>query len=124
MQFVRDSSPLFVPYSSMLMRCCSLRPRFAILPLPIDLSCAVDADTGDLPGSPALDGKGADMGDGYAALHRELRQPTLLLALVGVVQDNGAGSGAQRAAASALVAFCEVTLRVRGWWGRIIPVPR
>ncbi|CAM9499151.1 unnamed protein product, partial [Ectocarpus sp. 4 AP-2014] len=42
-----------------------------------------------------------------ADLHRGLRRPALLLALVGIVQDNKAGSGAQRAAGSALVAFCD-----------------
>ncbi|CBJ27777.1 hypothetical protein Esi_0084_0095 [Ectocarpus siliculosus] len=42
-----------------------------------------------------------------AELHRGLRRPALLLALVGIVQDNKAGSGAQRAAGSALVAFCD-----------------
>ncbi|CAM9823089.1 unnamed protein product, partial [Ectocarpus fasciculatus] len=42
-----------------------------------------------------------------ADLHRGLRRPALLLALAGIVQDNEAGSGAQRAAGSALVAFCD-----------------
>lgn len=42
-------------------------------------------------------------------LHRGLRQPSLLLALTEVVPDNSLGSDAQRAAASALVAFCDVS---------------
>ncbi|CAM9301435.1 unnamed protein product, partial [Ectocarpus sp. 12 AP-2014] len=46
-----------------------------------------------------------DMANGD--LHRGLRRPALLLALLGIVQDNKAGSGAQRAAGSALVAFCD-----------------
>ncbi|CAM9519524.1 unnamed protein product, partial [Hapterophycus canaliculatus] len=40
-------------------------------------------------------------------LHRGLRRPSLLLILAEIVQDNGAGSAAQRAAASALLAFCD-----------------
>eukprot|EP00903_Cladosiphon_okamuranus_P017702 g16301.t1 len=40
-----------------------------------------------------------------ALLHRGLRQPSLMLALLGVVQDNDTGSEAQRAAGSALVSF-------------------
>lgn len=52
----------------------------------------------------------SDLGGSYASLHRGLRQPALLLALIEVTEDNGAGSGAQRAAASALVAFCEARL--------------
>ncbi len=53
-----------------------------------------------------------DLGDAESAdLHRGLRQPALLLALAKAVQDNDAGSAAQRAAGSALVAFCDV----RNW---------
>lgn len=47
-------------------------------------------------------------------LHRGLRQPSLLLALLGVVRDNHTGSAAQRAAGSALVAFCDVRESVDG----------
>ncbi|CAN0215307.1 unnamed protein product [Pylaiella littoralis] len=44
-----------------------------------------------------------------ADLHRGLRQPALLLALADAVRDNRAGSAAQRAAGSALVAFCDTS---------------
>lgn len=48
-----------------------------------------------------------------AHLHRGLRQPALLLALLEVVRDNGMGSAVQRAAGSALVAFCDVRIQPR-----------
>ncbi|CAM9518882.1 unnamed protein product, partial [Sphacelaria rigidula] len=45
--------------------------------------------------------------DAATDIHRGLRQPALLLALTEVVRDNDTGADAQRAAASALLTFCE-----------------
>lgn len=47
-------------------------------------------------------------GPTLAKLHRGLRLPSLLIVLTEVVRDNVLGSEPQRAAASALVAFCGV----------------
>lgn len=46
--------------------------------------------------------------DAATDIHRGLRQPALLMALTEVVRDNDTGADAQRAAASALLTFCEV----------------